>query len=231
MVPEWDYYWGAKAKKMASDSNETKTLLRRAEKGDRQAVGELFTRHKDRLKRMVKLRLDRRLQGRVDPSDVLQEAYLSASRSLAEYLENPTMPFFLWLRMITGRRLHTLHKRHLGTRARDAGREVALHHGAFPQASSASLAAQLLGRLTTPSVAAMRVELQMRVQEVLNSMEPLDREVLALRHFERLTNAETAEVLDISETAASNRFVRALSRLRTILVSAPGFFERGADDK
>jgi RNA polymerase sigma-70 factor (ECF subfamily) len=106
-----------------------------------------------------------------------------------------------------------------------------LHHGAFPEASSASLAAQLLGRLTTPSVAAMRIELQMRVQEVLNGMEPLDREVLALRHFERLTNAETAAVLDISETAASNRFVRALARLRTILVSAPGFFEPDAGDK
>ena len=219
------------AKKMASDSTETKILLRRAERGDRQAVGELFTRHKDRLKRMLKLRLDRRLQGRIDPSDVLQEAYLSASRSLAEYLKNPTMPFFLWLRMIAGRRLHTLHKRHLGTRGRNAGREVALHHGAFPQASSASLAAQLLGRLTTPSVAAMRIELQMRVQEVLNSMEPLDREVLALRHFERLTNAETAAVLDISDTAASNRFVRALARLRDILMTAPGFFEPDAGDK
>jgi RNA polymerase sigma-70 factor (ECF subfamily) len=216
---------------MRSDSDETKVLLERAGKGDRHAVGELFTRHKDRLRRMVQLRLDRRLQGRIDPSDVLQEAYLSASRSLAEYLQNPSMPFFLWLRMITGRRLHTLHKRHLGTQARDGGREVALHRGALPQASSVSLAAQLLGRLTAPSVAAMRAELQVRVQEVLNSMDALDREVLALRHFEQLTNAETALVLDISESAASNRFVRALTRLRTILISAPGFFEEVSDNK
>jgi len=127
--------------------------------------------------------------------------------------------------VVTGRRLLTLQKRHLGTQARNAGREVALRHGALPQASSVSLAAQLLGRLTTPSMAAMRAELQVRVQEVLNSMDALDREVLALRHFEQLTNSETALVLDISESAASNRFVRALTRLRTILMSAPGFFE------
>ena len=214
---------------MTSDSNETQVLLQRAGQGDRQAVGELFTRHKERLRRMVQLRLDRRLQGRIDPSDVLQDAYLSAARSLAEYLQNPTMPFFLWLRMITGRRLRTLHKRHLGTQSRNAGREVALHHGALPQASSVSLAAQLLGRLTTPSMAAVRAELQVRVQDVLNSMDALDREVLALRHFEQLTNSETALVLDISESAASNRFVRALARLRTTLMSAPGFFEDSSE--
>jgi RNA polymerase sigma-70 factor (ECF subfamily) len=202
-----------------TDSAETAALLARAGRGDAQAVGTLFALHRDRLRRMVRLRMDRRLQGRLDPSDVLQEAFLEVRKSLAEYLRNPAIPFFLWLRLITGRKLCTLHRHHLGRHVRDAGREVSLHRGALPQASSESLAAQLLGRFTSPSQAAVRAELQIRVQEALNSMDPIDREVLALRHFEQLSNSEIAQVLRISESAASNRFVRALERLKSILIS------------
>jgi RNA polymerase sigma-70 factor (ECF subfamily) len=209
---------------MSSSANES-DLLRRAGEGDGAALGDLFTRHRDRLRRMVQIRLDQRLRGRIDPSDVLQETYVEVSRSLANYLRNPELPFFLWLRLLTGRRLQALHRHHLKTHARDASREVALYHGALPQASSESLAAQLLGRHTTPSQAAVRAELQLRIQEALNSMEPLDREVLALRHFEQLSNAETARVLDISEAAASNRFVRALKRLQMILRVAPDLLD------
>ena len=108
---------------------------------------------------------------------------------------------------------------------RDARREVSLHAGPLPQASSISLAAQLLGRVSTPSHAAMRAELQIQVQEALNAMEPLDREVLALRHFEQLSNRETAQVLGLSEAAARNRFVRALRRLKDILARIPGFLD------
>src|SRR5260370_25755262 len=129
---------------MARDSSETKDLLHRAGKGDKEALGELFGQHQERLRRMVLLRLDRRLQGRIDPSDVLQEAYLEFSRALAEYLRNPALPFFLWLRMITGRKLQALHRHHLRVQMRDAAREVALHRGPLPEASSVSLAAQLL---------------------------------------------------------------------------------------
>ena len=100
---------------------------------------------------------------------------------------------------------------------RDAGQEVSLYRGALPQATSISLAAQLLGRLTTASETAMRAETQVRVQEALNQMDPIDREVLALRHFEMLTNEETAQVLGLKKTAASNRYIRALKRLKTIL--------------
>jgi RNA polymerase sigma-70 factor (ECF subfamily) len=205
----------------------TTELLKRAGAGDAEALGDLFFRHRERLRRMVQVRLDRRLQGRIDPSDVLQESYVEMARALASYLKEPVLPFFLWLRMITGRKLQALHRHHLGSKIRDAGREVSLHRGALPQASSVSLAAQLLGRLTTPSLAAVRAELQVRIQEALNSMDHLDREVLALRHFEQLSNAETAQVLGISEQAASNRFVRALKRLKSILSTAPGFFEGG----
>ena len=197
-------------------------LLRRAADGDTDALGALLEGHRKRLRRMVKLRLDPRLQGRVDASDVLQEAYLEAAQRLAEYLRNPRMPFFLWLRFLTGQRLTDLHRQHLGAKMRDAGQEVSLHRGGLPQASSASLAAQLLGRLTSASRAAIRAETQLRVQEALNQMDPLDREVLVLRHFEMLTNEETAQVLGLRKSAASNRYVRALKKLKEILAGLPG---------
>ena len=208
---------------MTSESSTPDDLLRRAGSGDQEALAELFGRYRDRLKRMVLLRLDRRLQGRIDASDVLQEAYLDLARRASEIADKPAMPFFLWLRLLTGQRLLAIHRRHFGTRMRDVGQEVALHHGAMPQATSASLAAQLLGRLTSPSLAAVRAEMQLRLQEALNSMDPIDREVLVLRHFEELSNGETAEVLGLQKTAASNRYVRALKRLRSILQSMPGF--------
>jgi RNA polymerase sigma-70 factor, ECF subfamily len=192
-------------------------ILRRAQSGDAHALEQILTRYRGRLKRMVKLRLDPRVQGRVDPSDVVQEAYLEVSQRLNDYLREPKIPFFLWLRLMTGQKLALEHRKHLGVQARNAAREVSLHHGAYPAASSAALAAQLMGRISTPSKAAMRADLRVRVQEALNRMEPLDREVLALRHFEQLSNAETALVLGVKETAACNRYVRALERLRMIL--------------
>jgi RNA polymerase sigma-70 factor (ECF subfamily) len=208
---------------MTRDSSNSDDLLRRAEAGDQQALAELFSRYRDRLRQMVRLRLDRRLQGRIDPSDVLQEAYLDLAKRLPEYSQKPTMPFFLWLRFLTGQKLIDLHRHHLGARMRDAGQEVSLYRGALPQASSVSLANQLLGRLTSASRAAIRAETQIRVQEALNGMEPLDREVLTLRHFEMLSNEETAQVLGISKSAASNRYIRALKRLKEIMTGLPGF--------
>jgi RNA polymerase sigma-70 factor (ECF subfamily) len=197
-------------------------LIRRAGEGDTAGLEGLLERYRPRLRRMIKLRLDRRLQGRVDPSDVIQEAYLDVSRNLAGYLGDPPMPFFLWLRLVTGQKLALVHRQHLGVQARDAGREVSLHRGALPEATSAALAARLIGHRTTPSQAAARAELKIRLQEALNRMDELDREVLALRHFEQLTNAETARVLNISETAACNRYVRALERLKKILTGPTG---------
>ena len=171
------------------------------------------------------MRLDRRLQGRVDPSDVLQDAFLDITQRLPEYVAQPEMPFYLWLRLLTGQRLLALHRRHLGAQMRDAGQEVSLYRGALPQASSASLAAQLLGRLTSPTQAAIRAELQIKLQEALNELDPIDREILTLRHFEELTNNETATVLGLQKAAASNRYVRALKRLKTVLNAIPGFLD------
>ena len=192
-------------------------LVERAASGDPAAMGALFSRYRDRLRETVRLRLDRRLQGRVDPSDVLQETYLEASQRIYEYAAQQRMPFFLWLRFLTCQRLLMVHRRHLGAKMRAAGQELSIYPGSMPEAPSASIAAQLLGQLTSPSQAAIRAELQLRLQQALNGMDELDREVLVLRHFEELTNTEAAEVLGISKQAASNRYVRALRRLKEIL--------------
>ncbi len=197
-------------------------MLQRVAQGDHQGLGALLERHRQRLRRMVALRLDQRLQGRLDASDVIQEAYLEASARVDEYLRQPTMPFFLWLRFLTGQKLLELHRHHLGTQMRDAGREVSLYRGSLPEASSAALAAQLLGHDSRPSEAAIRAERKIRLQEALNTMDPLDREVLALRHFEHLNNAEAAQVLGLRESAASKRYIRALKKLKEILTSMPG---------
>src|SRR6516164_9148475 len=206
--------------------NDPNLLLRRALAGDESALAALFDGYRDRLRRMIRLRLDRRLSGRVDSSDVLQEAYLDVRKRIAEYGRDPAaMPFHLWLRLVAGQRLTDIHRHHLGAQMRDAGMEVSLHRGPFPQADSISLAAQLLGKMTSASKAAIRAEHKLIVQDALNAMDPIDREVLALRHFEHLSNDETALVLGLSKSAASNRYIRAVRRLKEILSSIPGLKE------
>ncbi len=206
------------------DQTDEDGLLRRIRGGDQTALAMVFEGHRGRLAKMVRLRLDCRLQGRIDPADVLQEAFVDACRRLPEYAANPAMPPFLWLRFLTSQRLQLLHRKHFGP-TRNPVREVSLYSGALPQADSLSLAQQLLGRLSTPSQGAMRVELQLKVQDALNAMDPIDREVLALRHFEDLSNRETAAVLGLQQAAASNRYVRALRRLKEILSTIPGVGE------
>jgi RNA polymerase sigma-70 factor (ECF subfamily) len=207
---------------MGNDAGEDSALLARAACGDQEALRTLFSRYRDRLKRMVHLRLSRRIAGRVDDSDVIQEAYLDIARQLPDYVKEPGMPFFLWLRHLTGLKLAEVHRRHLGTDMRAADREVSLHRGGLPEADSVSLAAQLLGKLTTPSEAAVKAEMRVYVQEALNSMDPIDREVLALKHFEQLSISETAEVLGMSKAGAGGRYLRAIKRLRAILAQMPG---------
>jgi RNA polymerase sigma-70 factor (ECF subfamily) len=204
-------------------SDEDAALLGRAADGDQAGLRALFDRYRDRLKRMVHLRLNRRLAGRIDDSDVVQEAMIDVSKRLDEYLKGPQTSFFLWLRNVTALKLAEVHRRHLGTQLRDAGREVTLHRGGLPMADSVSLAAQLLGKLTAPSQAAIRAETRLLVQEALNGMDPVDREVLALKHFEQLSTAEIAEVLGLSKAGAGSRYLRAIKRLREILEQIPGF--------
>jgi RNA polymerase sigma-70 factor (ECF subfamily) len=204
------------------DPNE---LIQRLRAGDHQALATLFSHYRDRLRRMVELRLDPRLRARLDASDVVQDAFLDVSRDLQAYLADPKLPPLLWLRVHVGRRLTTLHRQHLGTRMRDAGLEISLYQGALPQASSAALASMLLGRHTSPTQAAERAERMLRVQEALNSLDPIDREVLALRHFEQLGRADAALVLGISQEAGAKRYFRALKRLKDVLATLPGASE------
>ncbi len=181
-------------------------------------LGELFARHRERLRRMVQLRLDRRLNGRVDASDVIQDAYVEATRRHAEYQSKPEVSPFVWLRFLTSQKLAQLHRFHLGAQGRDAGREVSIDGGGRLEASSAALAAKLVGRFSSPSNAANRAELRQQLQEVLNAMNESDREILALRHFEQLDNAEAAQVLGVEPQAAYKRYVRAIRRLKSALI-------------
>ncbi len=205
--------------------SETVRLLERLRAGDRQTLAELFHQHRDRLRRMVELRIDARLQGRVDASDVLQDGFLDLANRVDGYLSDPRLPAFLWLRQVVGDRLAKAHQDHLGTKMRDAGQEISLYRDPLPRASSAALASMLLGRLIAPSNAAVRAEQILQVQEAVNSLEPLDREVVALRHFEQLSRAETAVVLGITEEAAAKRYIRALKKLKTILAAMPDGLE------
>ena len=208
---------------MTGVSSQDNEQLQRAADGDQEALRALLAQHHDRLKRMVHLRLSRRLAARVDDSDVLQEAYIEVARRLNEYVKEPSLPFFLWLRHMTGLKLAEVHRRHLGTQLRDVDREVTLQRAGLPLVDSVSLAAQLLGTLTTPSQAAIKAETRLLVQEALNSMDPIDREVLALKHFEQLSTAEIAQVLGLSRAGAGSRYLRAIKRLREILTRIPGF--------
>jgi RNA polymerase sigma-70 factor (ECF subfamily) len=205
--------------------HESDGLAHRLKCGDREALAELFSQHRQRLWRMVNFRMDRRLLGRVDADDVLQEAYLAAAGRLQHYGNDTPLSPFVWLRMILLQTLTDVHRHHLGAQMRDVDREIDLGGCRYPQTTTASLAALLLGNVTSPSQAAVRAEVLDQVEQAIAAMDPLDREVLALRHFEELGNGEVAEVLGIQQKAASIRYVRALRRLKAIMSQTPGFSE------
>jgi RNA polymerase sigma-70 factor, ECF subfamily len=209
---------------MASDPiavDESSDLVNRVIHGDKAALAELFDVQRPRLRRIVNFRLDRRIYGRVGADDVLQEAYLNAANQLPSLLRDHPPTVFIWLRQIVNQTLADVHRRHLGVQKRTAKRDVSIHG---PSASSSEwLAFHLLGHLTSPSQAALRAELAEQLDQALGVLSDIDREVLALRHFEELTNTETAHVLGMTVQAASMRYVRAISRLRKILESIPGF--------
>jgi RNA polymerase sigma-70 factor, ECF subfamily len=210
---------------MPEPTSEPDPLQLRLKRGDAEALAELFSQHRERLWRMVHFRLDQRLFGRVDPDDVLQEAYLAAAQRLAHYNDNSSLSPFVWLRMVLMQTMTDIHRHHLNAQLRDAHREVKLHDFGYSQTTSVSLAAQLVGKFTSPSQIVAREEMFVQLEKAVAGMEPLDQEVLALRHFEELTNSEVAEVLKIQQKAASIRYIRALKRLKTILSEMPGYFE------
>jgi RNA polymerase sigma-70 factor, ECF subfamily len=206
---------------MAFAPPAARLLLEQAAVGDSAAWGALLEGHGERLRRMVAFRLDPRLRGRVDAADVVQDAYVEAADHRPDYFRHSEpVPLFLWLRKIVVNKVHETHRRHLDAGMRDAGREVA--GGSDADATSVALLAGLTGHGSGPGTAAAGAEAKDRVREALAGMGETDREVLALRHFEQLSNGETAAILGIQERAAKERYVRAMRRLREALADMPG---------
>lgn len=183
----------------------------------KEAVPELMRAYRAKLLRMIAFRLDSRLLGKVDGEDVLQDVFVEAVRRIPRYLEQPDVPIFVWLRQLTHQALIDTHRRFLGSRMRDVDREVDLGWGGVGDGGSSLRSIQLADSLTTPSQYAMREESAAAVRELLDKLDPIDREVLVLRHLEELSNKEVAEVLGIDKYAASKRYLRALARLRTLM--------------
>jgi RNA polymerase sigma-70 factor (ECF subfamily) len=208
-----------------SGDSRTTELDKRIIRGDREALAELFSLYRPRLWRMVNFRLHPRLHGRVDADDVLQDAWLMAVDRIGYFLRDASHSSFIWFRMIVQQTLVALHRRHLGAEKRSAARDVSMDGGWDADSTSSSLAFHLSGSLTSPSSAVHRAEVAKQLDTILQGMNEVDREVLALRHFEELSNSETARVLNMSEQAASGRYIRALGRLKEILKVVPGFLD------
>ena len=181
------------------------------------AVAELFAQYRDKLLRMVALRLDTRLLSKVDCDDILQESYVTAARRIHDYLQQPTVPVFVWLRQITLQVLIDTHRRYFSAQMRDVRQEVSRRRSEGQGNSSICLVGHLADSLTSPSQCAVRRELLADMRSALEHLGDLDREVLVLRHLEELSNNEVAEVLGIDKYAASKRYLRALARLRNAM--------------
>lgn len=207
---------------MDQQTPDIDALLDRLRAGQQEALGELFDRYRPQLRRMVELRLDPRLAARVAASDVLQEAYIDSLSRYEHFFKREGVSFYVWLRLVVNQTLIDLHRRHLAAKMRNAGQETA---PAWAHATSVSLARHLVARMDSPSQIVRKDEMLAQVQAALESLDPMDREILTLRHFEELGNNEVAELLGLQKAAASNRYVRALGRLREALANVPGFFE------
>jgi RNA polymerase sigma-70 factor, ECF subfamily len=190
-------------------------LLERARDGDPSAFDLLFERHRERLRRTIAMRIDRRIVARVDASDVLQETCLEAFRRLPKYLDREEMPFFLWLHWIAREKLLTLHRLHLGAEKRTVRYEAPL----LPLDTSAQFVSGLMGRIPTPSQELARAELAEKLRMALGQLDRDDRDLILWRHFERLSAREMARLLRISEVAAGKRYIRAVTRLRKLLMN------------
>lgn len=185
--------------------------------GDISLFGELFISHRPRIWQIVHFRLNDQIRGRVDPDDVVQEVYLAALKRLKYFIDGEFPSLFLWLRLVTGQILSDVHRKHLGTEARSVLRESNSGGRNLWGNTSVCLSQRFVAHITSPSEAAVKVELVAQVLEALESMNEIDREVIALRHFEELTNQEVAMELGIASKAASIRYMRALKRIRGAL--------------
>lgn len=202
---------------MWPEQEKTQELLEQARQGDDEAINALIDRHRNALRHLVRMRLDRKIQRRVDVSDVVQDVLIEVNRRLKTYLENPVMPFHLWIRHIARDRIIDAHRRHRGSAKRSVDKEQAMViPGGFDQ-SSIILAAQLVDREKTPAASTMEKELARRVEEAITELDDVDAEVIVMRHYEQLTNQEIAQALELTEPAASMRYLRAVRRLRDMM--------------
>lgn len=208
---------------MSEEVEYESKLVSQLNSGDDAVLADLFSHYHERLKRIVRFRLDHRLAGRISESDVIQESYLSASKRVDHFRGKEDLPFFVWLRLVVNQQMADLHRQHLQAEKRDVRKEISLERPAISPHTSLAMAAQLVGRATSASRAYSRIERIAKLEDALNHMEPIDREVIALRHFEELTNSEVAKVLDIDEQASSKRYVRAMKRMKEIVKTIPGF--------
>lgn len=206
---------------MWPDAEKTQDLLAGAHQGDEAAVNRLLERHRDALRRMVQLRLDQRIQRRLDVSDIVQDVLVEANRRLQEYLAKPVMPYHLWLRQIAQDRIIDAHRRHRASAKRSVDRERPLAVPAANDHSTLELAAQLAGRDLTPAAAATQKELARVVSGAIANLPEQDCEIIIMRHYEQLTNQEIAQALGLSEPAASMRYLRAIRKLKEIMLDPP----------
>lgn len=205
---------------MWPSSTETERLLQDAAAGNADAANDLLEQHRAALRRVIAMRLDRGIARRIDASDVVQDVLFEASKRLADYLQDPRMPFHLWLRHLAMDRMIDVHRRHHAQR-RDVGRERPLQAAATSGKSSLDLAAQLQDQELTPAAAALRKELAGRFLEVLERLDDQDREIILLRHVEHLGNSEAAEALGLAPAAAGMRYLRAIRRVKSLLSEPP----------
>lgn len=206
------------------DDQSIRGLVAQAADGDETALAELFSQYKAQLRRMVSLRMHPKLNGRVDPSDVLQDAFLDVHKRLPEF-QKSGMSFFLWIRFITKERLLRTHRAHLEAKKRDARRDVSVDYGHYGEVSSICLAAQLLGKYSSVAGKAMKEEQNTLLRAVLDGMGESDREIIGLRIFEDLTNGEAAQELGLTKQTVSKRFIRALLRVKEVLSDLDGFLD------
>ena len=202
---------------MWPEGEQTQELLKNVADGDKSAMNRLMDRHRDAVRRMIQMRLDHAVARRVDASDVVQDVLMEASQRLNDYMQNPSMPFHLWLRQLAKDRIIDMHRRHRAAKRRSVDREQTLSGLGSDDQSAADLAALLKDAELTPAAAALRKEMEERFLVALDQLEENDREIVIMRHFEHLGNSEVAEALKLSAPAAGMRYLRAIRRLRELL--------------
>lgn len=196
---------------------QTDELLAKAKDGDDLAVNQLMDRHRNSLRQLVRMRLDRKIQRRVDVSDVVQDVLVEANRRLQVYIENPVMPFHLWLRQIARDRIIDAHRRHRVSAKRSVDREQPVVSPQGQDQSSFQLAALIGDRQLTPAAATLQKEIASQVEHAITLLNEKDSEIIIMRHYEMLSNQDIAAALDLTEPAASMRYLRAIRRLKEVL--------------